>query len=72
MVLVTVDTETRAKLKGLSGPAEFCDEQGRVLGRFVPAADLEPQIPAEELLRRAEHFQGRPLAELIAEWEQRK
>ena len=72
MDLVTIDAETRAKLNGLSRAAEFCDEQGQVLGRFVPAADLEPQIPPAELRRRAERFQGRPLSDLTAQWEKRK
>lgn len=76
MNLVTVDAELRAKLHGLGEPLDFCDEQGRLLGRFVPAtnqsAGLEPAVSPDELRRRAEHFQGRPLAELLTEWEQRK
>jgi hypothetical protein len=75
---VTVDAETRAKLQGLSGPLDFCDENGKLLGHFVPypagirPTDLEPEISKEELRRRAENFQGRPLAELLTEWEKRK
>jgi len=76
MNFVTVTAELRARLNGLGEPLDFCDEEGRLLGRFVPAiaqpGDLAPAIPAEELHRRAEHFQGRPLAELLAEWEKRK
>lgn len=75
---VTVNAEMRAKLQGLEEPIDFCDEQGQLLGRFLPypegvkPADLEPEISAAEMRRRAENFQGRPLSELIAQWERRK
>lgn len=78
MTQVTVDAELLAKLHGLRDPMVFCDEQGQVLGHFEPDAaatgsvDLEPGVSREELGRRAENFQGRPLADLLAEWEQRK
>ena len=75
---LTVDSATLAKLQGLSEPVDLCDEQGRIVGHFVPypaglsAADLELDIPEEELDRRAANFQGRPLGDLVAEWERRK
>jgi hypothetical protein len=75
---VTVDAETLAKLQGLTGPLDLCDEQGQLLGRFVPypagvrASDLEPEISKEELRRRADNFQGKPLQDLLADWEKRK
>ena len=78
MTQITVDAETLAKLHGLSQPLDFCDEKGRFLGHFVPSSadrrsdDLEPDISKEEIRRRAEHFQGRPLSDLLAEWEKRK
>jgi len=78
MSRLTVDSATLAKLEGLSQPVDFCDEQGRILGHFVPypggisSADLELDIPEEELNRRAANFRGRPLADLVAEWERRK
>jgi hypothetical protein len=78
MSRLTVDSATLANLQGLSQPVDFCDEQGRILGHFVPypgpitSADLELDIPEEELDRRAANFQGRPLADLVAEWERRK
>jgi hypothetical protein len=78
MIQMRLDPKTLAKLNGLTSPVDFCDEQGQVLGHFVPypagltPADLEPDIPIEELRRRAEHFQGRPLSDLLAEWEKRK
>lgn len=78
MSRLIVDSATLAKLQGLSHPVDFFDEQGRILGYFVPyppgvsAADLELDIPEEELDRRAANFKGRPLADLVAEWERRK
>jgi len=78
MTQITVDASLLARLHGLAEPLVFCDERGQVLGRFVPdtiqptADDLEPGISYEELRRRSETFQGRPLSELLAEWEKRK
>jgi len=74
MTQVILDAATLAKLNGLNGPLEFCDEHGHVLGQFVPvpADDLEPAISREELDRRAKNFQGRPLSDLLTEWEKRK
>jgi hypothetical protein len=75
---VLLDAQTLAKLNGLTGPLDICDEQGQILGRFVPyptavsPSDLELDISQEELQRRAESFQGRPLSDLLAEWERRK
>jgi hypothetical protein len=78
MTQLIVNADMLAKLKGLSGPLELCDEKGQVLGRFIPEnlrpspADLEPEISYEELRRRSENFRGRPLSDLLAEWEKRK
>jgi hypothetical protein len=75
---ITLDSQTTAKLYGLTGPVDFCDDQGHLLGRFVPypsgirPEDLEAEVSPAELRRRADQFQGRKLAELIAEWEKRK
>jgi hypothetical protein len=75
---VIISAEMLAKLQGLRHPLDFCNEEGQVLGHFVPfasgitPADLEPAIDAAELRQRGENFQGRPLSELLAEWEKRK
>jgi hypothetical protein len=71
MTKVVVDPEMLEKLKGLSEPTVFCDQQGRVLGHFAPD-DLEPDISYDELRQRSENFQGRPLSDLLQEWEKRK
>jgi hypothetical protein len=78
MTQVTVDAELLAKLHGLRDSIVFFDEQGHVLGRFEPDPastrpnDLEAGISRDELRHRAENFQGKPLSELLAEWEKRK
>ncbi|HEY2411666.1 MAG TPA: hypothetical protein VGI40_05465 [Pirellulaceae bacterium] len=72
MSRLTVDSAMLAKLQGLSQPVDVCDDQGRIVGHFVPSAALELDIPEEELDRRAANFHGRPLETLVAEWERRK
>ena len=72
MSRLTFDSATLAKLQGLSEPVDVCDEQGRIVGHFVPSAAMELDIPQEELDRRAANFRGRPLETLVADWERRK
>ena len=78
MSRLTIDTATLAKLQGISEPVDLCDEQGHLVGHFVPypgglpSDALELDIPEEELDRRASNFHGRPLADLVAEWGRRK
>jgi hypothetical protein len=78
MSRITVDSATLPKLQGISQPVDLCDDQGRIVGHFVPypggipSGALELDIPEEELDRRAANFHGRPLADLVAEWERRK
>jgi hypothetical protein len=66
---IVVDPEMLAKLRGLAEPIVFCDQQGHVLGHFAPEDDLEPGISLDELRHRSETFQGRPVSDLLAEWE---
>lgn len=42
MTKVTVDQATLGRLRGLQEPVELCDESGRVLGTFTPAAGAPP------------------------------
>lgn len=75
---VLLNAETAAKLSGLTVPLDLCDEQGQILGHFVPypapvvPADLVLDISPAELRHRAENFQGRPLSDLLGQWEKRK
>jgi hypothetical protein len=48
MSQITVDAVLLARLNGLNEEITFCDERGRVLGRFVPA-DKHEDIPLEGL-----------------------
>jgi hypothetical protein len=74
MVRITLDDELRSKLNGLNEPVEVCDETGRAVGRFLPAAmydDLwygalaeKTGEPKEELRRAHAEDGGRTLAEI--------
>lgn len=58
MTRVVVDETMRRLLPDLSRPVEFCDENGHVLGRFLPETAVvsgrqePPPLSAEELQRR--------------------
>ena len=56
MTRVTIDGETRNRLRGLKESLEFSDESGHVLGYFTPAqADLKnlvPRVSKDEIERR--------------------
>ena len=62
---ITIDADTRSKLLNLTEPLEFCDEEGRVLGRFTPVVDLSewepitPEVSEEELDRREQSNEKR-------------
>ena len=59
MTQILLDAALASKLNDLKAPINLCDPSGRVLGRFVPAADLSEwelvpdPISDEELDRRA-------------------
>ena len=59
MTQITLDATVSSQLNDVTQVVELCDQNGRVLGRFVPSPDLanwEPVSPAvgdEELARRA-------------------
>lgn len=79
MVRIVVDKEMCDRLGGLDEQLEIFDENGRVLGRFLPVAlrdptlaEVEAQCPytPEELdamEERAAREGGRPLAEIWKE-----
>jgi hypothetical protein len=77
MTQVIVDDALRSKLLNFSQPLQFCDDSGRVLGRFVPEPDLSewetasPDISEEELQRRLNSNEKRySTAEVLAHLEQ--
>jgi hypothetical protein len=76
MIRIVLDPTSASKLNQLSSVAEICDEQGRVLGVFMPRFDpadyeiINP--PTEEELAEAErNLQGRPLADIMKDLENR-
>lgn len=58
MTRIVVNDTLRGLLHGLSGPLEFCDDNGQVLGRFIPEAEAvaapyePPPLTEEEIQRR--------------------
>ena len=78
MVRLTIDTDTQTKLRDLKERLQLCDETGRVLGYFQPVVDsslyerVESPTSTEELLRRSQEEGGRPLADILADLEERE
>lgn len=57
MTRIVLNETLRGLLPDLSGPVEFCDEKGQVIGRFLPEVSIhvgrEPApLSKEELDRR--------------------
>jgi hypothetical protein len=75
MSRIVVDAELRNRLLNLMEPLEFCDESGRVLGRFLPAGDPSehppsgPEVGDEELERRAKSDKWYTTDEVLAHLE---
>ena len=77
MTRVTLDADAASRLFQLTYTVELCDPSGKVLGQFVPAADLsewEPMIAdvSEAELDRRERSDERRFttADVIAHLEQ--
>lgn len=73
MTRITLDAASATRLTGVFQTVELCDPSGKVLGRFVPAAEVaewEPMIPEvseEELDRREQSGEERySTAEVLA------
>ena len=75
MTKVVVDPAFGAKITGLTGAVELCDESGRTLGYFHPlvrltdssSGKIESPIPKEEIERRRQEKGGRTLPEILAD-----
>lgn len=71
MTRITIDLRLRDQLHALTEPAELCDEQGRVIGRFIPQVDpgayvpLDPQVTEDELKRREQSCDWYTTAEVL-------
>jgi hypothetical protein len=72
---IILDPPALAKLDDLKEGAEICDETGRVVGYFRPAAHFldydenEMNVDDEELERIEQNLDGRPLREIIKDLE---
>ena len=70
MTRIVVNETLRSLLPDLSRPVEFCDENGQVLGQFLPDAPVfigrEPPPLSEEELRRRESEPSYSTAEVLA------
>jgi hypothetical protein len=78
MTKVVVDAAFGAKVKGVAGAVELCDESGRTIGYFQPvvseglsAMGVRSPISDEEIERRSQERGGRPLADILADLEKR-
>jgi hypothetical protein len=82
MVRITIPSNLEAALGELNSPAELCTDDGRVLGRFIPAGPLHLSVEEarrlhlcpftdEELAEAAaEPAEGRTLAQIMRDLEQ--
>jgi hypothetical protein len=79
MTKLVVDAALEAKLTGVEEPVELCDRSGRTLGYFhplVPSPDstiaaVRSPLSDEEIERRRQDPEGRPLREILADLERR-
>jgi hypothetical protein len=73
---ITVDSSLRAKLTETGNQIIVCGSNGEVLGYFSPESDgvklsdlqLEPPLSIEETKRLCVHRTGRPLEEILREF----
>ncbi|HEX7447502.1 MAG TPA: hypothetical protein VF306_08150 [Pirellulales bacterium] len=72
MTRIAVSDTLRGLLHDLSRPLEFCDENGQVLGRFVPENETAarpyepPPLTEEEMKRRESEGPTYTTAEVLA------
>lgn len=74
---IQVETSLAERLAVAVGPICVCDEAGRLLGIFQPdgyesyrdAALKACPADEQELAKRAARWEGRPWAEVVADWE---
>lgn len=51
MIRIQLDQSWRERLQGLNQTIEFCDEDGKVVGQFVPSEDHRMQEARRSLLQ---------------------
>jgi hypothetical protein len=75
MTKVVVDASFGAKVAGLAGAVELCDESGRTIGYFRRATSgtqpsrqrVKSPFSEEEIERRRKEEGGRPLKDILAD-----
>lgn len=82
MTRIALPDDAISKLRTATDSVEICTASGDVVGVYSPKQDYATEhsanfdtsldISREELRRRAERGTGRPLADLLQEWEKRK
>ena len=73
MMQVRLDSETCRQLGAVGQSVEVCDDEGRVIGVFLPEgcphglppADLAIPLSVEEIQRRRQSRSGRTLDEIL-------
>lgn len=76
MTQLTLDANALAKFRGVTTAVQVCDEEGRVVGYFRPAAGAQrypepPQLAPEELQQRLAEPGGRSISEVLTVLESR-
>lgn len=69
-----LDPEMRSQLRGATSVVDFCDEQGQIVGHFLPPEQYRrllyewagAQVTDQELQRRLDEPGGATLAEIWA------
>jgi hypothetical protein len=77
MTRITADASLLAKLDNLTGVIQVCDDSGHTLGYFHPAIPLAAAsgrpttspVSDEEIEQCRQQRTGRPLSEIMAEFE---
>jgi hypothetical protein len=75
MTKVVVDASFGAKVMGLTGAVELCDESGQTIGYFQPVASgtqspsprAKSPFSEEEIERRRKEKGGRALQDILAD-----
>jgi hypothetical protein len=72
MIKYVVGDELTQRICGLKDFVQFRDENGNVLGHFMPSSANSPfegldEPPSEEELQQAENESGRSLSEILAD-----
>ena len=67
MTVIVLNSETIGHFSEIDGEAEVRDEQGRLLGKFVPASEPEFDCPLteQEIQKALAEPGGKPLRQIL-------